>query len=636
MSKRNFGSIKSLVHFDFPYFNEPNDGLDDEVRGAEWGRNGNVKLAGTQIPYEITGTPKFGYRCAYFPDTASYIASVNDDDTFDLNPSESYEFECFVKKVGEAGAILTLGDLELGIDSNNRITLASTTWGFDETSTTTISVGTYQHILLRINENSVKVYLDGAEAISTLITSSIMLTPSNITLGGFVGYMDEFVFRQSAGTEAPTVPTHPYSGILEPENVGGYGTGEDGNVEIDTDTQINSYGLVSSITDSQTLTVSSWSNGTCTPAAGCEVMLHITAPISTASAAYPSVGLYAFSKIAEINGTAITLTDEITTANGYDFTLESSLLTTYYVQVITVPNYESLTIDAGVTVSPLTWSTTTGGGIVAFRTTDDCTINGSIITHGKGAIRYDFHQMTNSKLIDRFLCSQGGGIFITCDGTFTALDTARLGATWSGLGENHNGATGYGGDGGIVSNYPEGLGGVGGGGGGSAHIYQVDVVSGGNAGCDGANATFGGGGGGCGGNGGNGNNNIGGSGGGGQGNSGGLGGSNNGLNSVSVNGGNSNYFATGNSCYHGGAGGGAPGGNGGDGRDSYMTIAAGGISGACIALVCAQLCLDSAAISTGGEAGSVEGLDLRYMGTPGGGGTGFCYIACREQVNENA
>ena len=43
MSKRDFGTIKSLLHFNYPYYNEPNDGLDDEV-GIETWTNNDVRI----------------------------------------------------------------------------------------------------------------------------------------------------------------------------------------------------------------------------------------------------------------------------------------------------------------------------------------------------------------------------------------------------------------------------------------------------------------------------------------------------------------------------------------------------------------------------------------------------------------
>ena len=88
MSKRDFGTIKSLLHFDFPYYKEPNDGLDDDVGLEEWSREGNVMLAGNLIPQESTGTPMFGYRCAYFPDTTSFIVSENTSGIFNLDAND--------------------------------------------------------------------------------------------------------------------------------------------------------------------------------------------------------------------------------------------------------------------------------------------------------------------------------------------------------------------------------------------------------------------------------------------------------------------------------------------------------------------------------------------------------------------
>ena len=97
MTIRKFGTIKSLLHFDYPYFNEPNDGLGDEVSGEVWTRVGNTKLAGNEIPYDVQGTPKFGYRCAYFPDTTSAIQGTNASGIFNLSPSGNYEIEAFIR-----------------------------------------------------------------------------------------------------------------------------------------------------------------------------------------------------------------------------------------------------------------------------------------------------------------------------------------------------------------------------------------------------------------------------------------------------------------------------------------------------------------------------------------------------------
>lgn len=651
------------------------------------------------------------------------------------------------------------------------------------TSSIAFTPNKWQHVLLRFHEGECSVWLDGNQILSTKFSTDILT--HNITLnrdftlsGKF--FLDEFVFRTSAGSGTPKIPAAPYNAAFDAGLVGGFGTGSLGDVTISTDSYINSYRMLESPSkygyfeghtfklydlatttweaakancealgghlatstsaeknaflttlangnafhlggcriddvwtwltneefdytnwysasypstdetktsmyankngkwynmaptskhyyicewdyiiesnNNKTFFIRSGSDEMYTPTVGSEVMLHITAPISTTSRNYPDVGLYAFSKIASIDGVNITLENEITTENGFDFTLDSSLLNTYYVQVITVPHFNTLTIRTDKTVKPRTWNTTTGGGIVAFRCKGDCTINGSIITHGKGAVRYDWIQMENSKLIDRFLCAQGGGIFITCGGTFTTSENARLGATWSGNGDGSNGAAGYGGNSGYnnlsSTNYscnPK-LGGIGGGGGGTSRqgTGKTAYTSGGNAESSGrsyaenGNSYSGGGGGGCGGAGGNVSVNgyyAGGSGGGGQGNSGGAGGSYNGASASTVyvvngiagtiNGGDTVAAANNNRSY-GGAGGGAPGGNGGNGYWYRGTSAYGGLTGgkagACIIIICENLNTSVQSISTGGGSGQIFGESSSKYGCAGGGGTGFCYI----------
>ena len=659
MSKRDFGTTKCLLHFDFPYFNEPNDGLDDDVGIETWSKeNDNVKLYGSVIPKAGTRAPKFGYRCLY-PYTGGAVGT-NATGIWNMNSSKNYEIECFVFGTSTGTRhLLRLYNSEntevftVSITTDRQITVLCPAWGIDSavTSSEAFTASAWQHVLLRVSNNTLKVFINGTECISEALTPDVALSVNTVKLGytstSAALFIDEFVFRHSAGKDAPTVPTHPYSGILDASTVGGYkGVG---TVSDDTATSasgiLNKYGLISAITDAKTFTVSSWNGGSVAAEAGREVMIHITAPKSTTSAAYPLVGLYAFAKIESVDGTNVVLSKEITTENGYDFTLDSSILSTYYVQAITVPRYDSLTVSGSVT--PTTWSTTTGGGIVALRTTGDCTVNGSILTHGKGAKRYDLHQMTNSKLIDRFLCSQGGGIFISCGGTLTIPSTARLGASWSGAGDGSNGAAGKGGNGGDGLDSAgkkfciAGKGGVGGGGGGAGQ--------GTTSGNCGANATSsnvygqcgGSGGGGCGGNGGSvvypHNGSAGGGGGGGQGGSGGAGGSGYGnINKGStgtINGGNA-ARNTSDSGWGAGGGGGAPGGNGGYGTIGKYNNIVGGKAGSNIILICNKLAVNATALSTGGKVGETSpAITTACGGGGGGGGTGFCYIACEKQVS---
>ena len=675
MSKRKFGTMKSLLHFDYPYFNEPGDGLGDEVGLETWSKESNAALYGSAVPKAGTRAPKFGYRCLY---ARGAVIGTNTTGIWDLNSSGDYEVEFFMYLVKHGGTryLFRLENTELllllDLTSTGELRVRASAWNVtDVTGTTAVAVGKWHHVLLRVSEQKLKVYLDGAEELSADLPENTVLAPTSAKIGYFSSttyafFIDEFVFRHSAGSLSPKVPVAPYSGVLDISAVGGYSTGADGDV-----TFTNSYGLgksavISSVSGSS-ITVRSWSStGIYSPEAGREVMIHVTAPRSETAAEYPEVGLYAFRKIAGLDGTTLELDGEVSADNGDDFTLDSTLMSTYYVQVIVVPNFSTLTVNAGVTIAPQSWSTSSGGGIAAFRCTWDCIINGSIVTLGKGAVRYDLHQMTHSKLVDRFLCSQGGGIFITCGGTFRAGHQARLGASWSGLGENGNGASGYGGKGGDVNPHTTvsssgGAGGVGGGGGGAACVaasansgYSVD---GGAAGSNGVDGRSGSGGGGCGGNGGNGTANAGGSGGGGQGGSGGSGGTgkdlvksgetykSDGYSAIGVNGGKYALYDTdptsntSYALYSGGAGGGAPGGNGGEGlcfkSVDEADILKCGYAGASVILICNKLAIDEVALSTGGGAGETREYEAGYakIGGAGGGGTGFCYIACSEVVN---
>lgn len=615
MSKRDFGTIKSLLHFDYPYYAEPNDGLGDEVSSETWTREGNTKLAGTEIPYEVSGSPKFGYRCAYFPDTSSYITGTNTSEIFNLSPDGEYEFEAFGKFSGTGGNMLKIGDLELVADNTGVLSLSSQSWDIScNSGENTLTEQAWEHILLRLSGGNAEVYLDGSKVIETTITGNTNITPSSVVLGGFVGYMDEFVFRHSAGSGVPSIPSRPYNGTLDVNSVGGFGNGSDGDITISTaGIIINSYSMISAVSNERVFTASSWSGSSASmPPVGSEIMIHITAPKSTATASYPYVGLYAFGRVAGIDGGDITLEEGISIENGYDFTLSSELLSDYYVQAITVPNYESLAVtDEGQTggqIYAMPWNTSGGGGIVAFRCRSDCTINGSIFVHGWGATRYDLQQMTHSKLIDRFLCGSGGGIFITCGGTFTAPETARLGASWDGSGKGGagitsgnggNGGAGYGGGGAgdIEDGGTGGSGGVGGGGGGG------NSGKGGDAGRSTTHATGG---------------------------TGGAGFAHSSYASATTGGGIQGITPGGSSGtrdYINASGGG---GAGGDGAGTHWGDPP-GLAGASIVLVASRLVAEASAVSTGGAGGHQE------QGTAsGGGGTGFCYISCGEQVSVNA
>ena len=671
-TKRNFGTIKSLLHFDYPYFNEPNDGLGDEIGFETWTKSStNVKLYGSAIPKAGTLAPKFGYRCLYTLNAYAYCN--NESGIWNLASQGKYEIGMFVYITQTANdkSIFSLMDTEktnaifkLSSSAGGLLSFVSSGFGIETISgTTAIAINTWHHIFMRISDRRINIYLDGNLEISSELSSGTEIAVGQVRMGNdttsYPVYVDEFMFRHSADKDAPTVPTEPYNGYLSGKSIGGYGNGSNGNAIINTkNTQINSYGIINLVINSKIFNVASWNNGTVVPDVGNEIMIHITAPKSTSVADYPLVGLYGFAKIIAVNGVSIVLNRNITTSNGYDFTLSNELLSAYYVQAIAVPNYKNLTINSGCTVNPLTWTNTTGGGIVVFRCLGNCTINGNILTMGYGVIRYDMIQMTHSQMVDRFMITRGGGIYLTCGGTLRISENARLGASWSGLGQDYNGAAGYGGSGLIISKVISG--GVGGGSGGRggqwntyssvSYIGDTYVTTGGSVGGSGSSGkTFGaGGGGGCGGNGGNATgvgstsngNNIAGAGGGCQGEVGGHAG----LFTVS----NSSYGANGNPSYGcngghgklgkdftngtysmGGAGGGGAGGNGGN-----PAKGAGGCAGSCIVIVSRKASISEASISTGGQRGTYHPTKCNEGSTAGAGGTGFCYIAAEDFIDE--
>ncbi len=99
--------------------------------------------------------------------------------------------------------------LTLSIANDGALNLQSAIWGLDETSALTLEPDTWYHILLRLSDGTASVYLNGAQALSGNVSGED-ITPQSLTLGGYVGYMDEFVFRDGAGTGAPVVPASAY------------------------------------------------------------------------------------------------------------------------------------------------------------------------------------------------------------------------------------------------------------------------------------------------------------------------------------------------------------------------------------------------------------------------------------------
>ena len=608
-TRRRFNShIKSLVHFDYPYFNEPYDGCRDEINGNIFTRSGDAKFVGNEIPCDeiISGTPKFGYRCLSTSGNNDYISGKI---TCTLS---SYEIECFIRITGSSqGNIFrtecqTQNGITLSKNIENKIVF---THNDPDNSSELITSGalrinTWEHIKCQVSGHDVSIYLNGEETGSKNFPGLMPQDLSRIYIGGITGQTDEFILRDAL-TENH-VPSEPYQGTCSIEQYGGFGTGTS-DVKINADAVINSYALIEKAAGKNlTLTgktQSSYSEFT----SGTEILIHVSGKKESDE---NSLGLYAFRRITGISGNVITLDREIT--DEFDLI---SCVNKYYVQAISVPNFKSLTLNAGIKITPLKWGSGRGG-IIVFRTSENCSVEGSILTSGYGVYRSDKIQMTHADLSERLILSQGGGIMIFCGGLFTSGNTSRLGASWDGAltggiaytckGEEAkpggNGGAGYGGAGCIAGTGAGGSGGVGGGGGGADTDYGGDAGSIGRRSVSDIGFQTG------------------------EPGTGGAAGQwmwSDG-NSSMRNGGTAGVMLNtpDSTLSTGGAGAGGKAGNSSDDRGK------GGIPGSNVIIIAKKLKADMSSISTGGQGGYGD-----YYGSgAGGGGTGFAYIACEEMI----
>lgn len=588
MSIRKFQSnIKSLMHFDFPYYAEPNDGLRNEISSPEiWKRNGNVKFVGEEAPNDeiILGTPKFGYRCPSFSGASDFLSCTNTQDIFTFSQSGSYEIEFFLRVTAlNAGRVFAFKkhddsySLALSLLNDGKFSILGVT------SSAAISLNTWTHLLARFTNSKIFVYLNGTQIISCDFSGIANNECASFELGGFSGQVDEFILRHSLSSSV-SVPSQPYQAHIKPEDLGGFGSSQYGSLTLAASCVLNSYAAVSSISGNK-ISVGSWVNGKFgAPNVDDEVMIHATLAKGTS---YTDAGNFTFRKIAAISGNTITLDSALN-----DF---AALVNSYYLQIITVPNLANLTINEKVIISPKKYENNCGG-LVAFRVADNFNLNGQIITSGQGPIRNDNLQITHAGLIENFILNTGGGIFIAAK-NFNASSNARIGATWDGSltggagGYSSNsgidGGAGYGGGGGgwpgAGSYHPTtgGAGGVGGGGGGGAGSATDSAHRGNGWDAGASNAT------------------------------GGLFGWERGvLNS-------------------GGTQGKTPGGNGDGGGGGAggcaVQLNVNGLttSGANVIIIAEKFSCDNAAISTGGKGGKA---------CFSGGGTGFCYLAVKEMI----
>jgi len=488
MGRRKFpSSWKALMHFDYPYYAEPGDGCRDEIGSETWTRAGSVKFVGAEAPNDaiVADTPKFdSYRCPQFASSADYISGTNTTGIFNLSSDAKYEIECFVRPTSaSAGNIFALRNasgelLTLALDANRRVVLTCTAWGANTTGAGSLVLITWSHILLRISGGTATVYADGVQYLTASLTASVSLSVTEVRLGGFVGQMDEFLFKGATGTDAPSVPTEPYQGSLNINAIGGYGNGAFGDETISTqDVQINTYAMIQNVSGSKVITVGARSNGRYGDfSVGDEIMIHLSQKKGNDE---DELGKYAIRRISAISGSIITLDRELdAVVDG--FSLNTEIAVNYYAQVVSIPNYQNLTVLENAYIAPLPWNAAHGGSIVALKCSNSLQVNGGIITlrghamygykdtfnelvvrdtthtaNGAGPKRTDSKRLTHSSVIDEFVLLSGGNIFIAAKNV-AASDTGRIGWCKDGSGKGGYGGLGYGG--GYVGNPAKGVG----------------------------------------------------------------------------------------------------------------------------------------------------------------------------------
>lgn len=575
--------IISLMHFDYPYFAEPGDGMRDEAGIFTWTNNKCI-FVGTEIPVAktVSGTPKFGYRCLESSSSA-YLQGTTSNG-LSLNASNNLEIGFFIRvTASSAGNICLLmtddtPHISISLTAERIINVNASAFNLSASSSA-ITLNTWTYILIRIASNVLSIYVNGTQAASKTGGTGTFKV-NRLRLGGFTGQLDEFSLRQGVSTQS--VPSGPIQGRMSLNDIGGEGTGKHGSVTIsNTGQSVNSYALVTGISGN-TITVSDWAKGLYgEPVKGDELMLHVTRKRGTDETL---IGMFDFVKILSVSGRNIQLESKPTE---FDIT---GALKNYYVQAILVPNYKTFTVTGSV--QPVLYTDAKGGGITVIRSSGDVRITGSIITNQRGPVRDDKIQMTHSTLPDRFICSRNGGVIILSGGTVTTQDTSRLGSSWDGSVKGGAGQTNRGG----------GNGGAGYGGGGGADTYHSPSI---------------GGAGGVGGGGGGGYNSAGGAAGTPSTRTGGEGRTSN-INSGE--GGAQGITPGGNGVSRGGGG---AGGCSSAISNQYSSVS-GAMAGANVMIIADHLNISDKSISTGGEGGKhSEG------NASGGAGTGFAYLAGR-------
>lgn len=430
------GNAQALLHFDYAYPGEPNDGLRDEIGIETWSRVGSPKWVGVEAPVDqvVVGAPLFGWRCPQFSGAACYIKGANSQNIWNLSSDGKYEVEFFARFTdATASNIFALrnvsGDLlALAKNTSNQITLTSGFWGVNKVSVKALKVGFWHHLVIRVRDNAIKVYLDGEEILTNVLPTGEVLDVTETRLGGYVGQMDEFVLRHSAKMSTPVVPTEPHNAYVDMRLLGGAGNGAFGDITLSSGTQqINAYGMITSVADGTDVSVNTNQSLGIYGGfdRGHEVLIHVSAKKATGES---ELGKYALRRVINVRSNVLVLDKPITD----EFMLDNALLSNYHVQIITVPNFLNFTVNGGATVVPAQWDIKSGGGIIAFKCKQNLTLDGKLLSSGYMPGRSDSIPVSHSTLVNRFIIGGGGGVFIVVGNKCSASINSRIGAAHSG------------------------------------------------------------------------------------------------------------------------------------------------------------------------------------------------------------
>lgn len=315
-----------------------------------------------------------------------------------------------------AGNILAVsngGDeiFSLSLTASRNVKFSSNNWNISVTSENPITLNSWHHIRLAVSYNSVAVYADGVQIISTN-GGAESFAFTMVRIGGANALYDEFILRDNIPTF--TVTSQPYNLALDITKMGGFGTGRDGELIIDSGSiSVNTCGHVTAV-NSKNFTVASWLRATYKPArdinAGDEVMFLV---LQKSNGSDELCGLYAFRNIISIDGNKFTADAPV----NEEFDMAEAM-NNYLVYCYKILHFSKADISANLL---------TNHYVAAFRCSGDINFTGGTKAHdGTVTARSDSHNLTHSDLPDRMIPS-AGNIIITCGGKFSAPEGARLG-----------------------------------------------------------------------------------------------------------------------------------------------------------------------------------------------------------------